>query len=82
MPDASFYRNFLTELSVSYNVNSGQKIDKYIDASTNFTKYFKLFLSIFSINKSPQKKEPDGPDAKVTPCKRHRKNSQYGYENS
>jgi len=25
-----------------------------------------------SINKSPQKKEPDGPDAKVTPCKRHR----------
>jgi len=25
-----------------------------------------------SINKSPHKKEPDGSDAKITPCKRHR----------
>ena len=31
-----------------------------------------LTLFIFSINKSPHKKEPDGSDAKITPCKRHR----------
>ena len=43
--------------------------------------HFTNILPFFSINKSPQKKEPDGPDAKVTPCKRHRQNSQYGYEN-
>ena len=34
-----------------------------------------IHVSVFSINKSPQKKEPDGPDAKVTPCKRHRQAS-------
>ena len=39
-----------------------------------------IHISIFSINKSPQKKEPDGPDAKVTPCKRHRQAPPYGYE--
>ena len=39
-----------------------------------------IHISVFSINKSPQKKEPDGPDAKVTPCKRHRQAPPYGYE--
>ena len=90
-----FASKFLTELSASKCENRpAQKIDTHtlIYLSTHLIPNWQICFAflvlmnivinifVFSINKSPQKKEPDGPDAKVTPCKRHRQAPPYGYE--
>ena len=64
-------KNWHTHIDLPYYPSNSQLTNLFwifYNISLNIV----IHISIFSINKSPQKKEPDGPDAKVTPCKRHR----------
>ena len=72
-------KNWHTHIDLPYYPSNSQLTNLFwifYNISLNIV----IHISIFSINKSPQKKEPDGPDAKVTPCKRHRQAPPYGYE--
>jgi len=85
--DYSVARGVDFSLNIKQIFSAKRCIDRYYRLPKRFLHLSELLenligwlmvLFCFSINKSPQKKEQES-DAKVTPCKRHRHFTQYGY---